>query len=200
MKKIGSKHSGSVSRKKEIIKAALECFIESGITNASINEICRKSNSSTGSIYHHFGSKEQLAAAVYLEGITDYQEGYIKVLESSMDAKEGIYGVITYHLEWVVKNPGWALFIVRDRHASFMETKESELGRLNQEFIRRVSMWFYKHIVSGTIRKTSPELYQAILMGPVQEYIKNFMLNNQTQDIKKVAEDLGFSAWVALKT
>lgn len=200
MKKRGSKHSGSVGRKKEIIKAALDCFIESGTTDTSINEICKKSNASTGSIYHHFGSKEQLAAAVYLEGITDYQEGYINVLETSMDAKSGIYGVIAYHLEWVAKNPAWAQFIIRERHASFMGTTESDLGRLNQEFVNRVSLWFYTHIVSGTIRKTSPELYQAILMGPVQEYIKNCMLKNQTRDIKAVAEELGFAAWVALKS
>lgn len=199
MKKLGSKHSGSISRKKEIIEAALECFTQSGTTDALINDICRKSNCSSGSIYHHFGSKEQLAGAVYLEGIADYQEGYINALESSVGAEAGVYAVIAYHLEWVVKKPDWALFLIRERHSSFMGEQEKELCRLNQEFVKRISAWFNTHIVSGTIKKLSPELYQAILMGPVQEYIENYLLPGQKKDIQYVSEELGFCAWIALR-
>lgn len=199
MKTIGSKHSGTVHRKNEIIKAALECFTTSGTTQASINDICKKSNASSGSIYHHFGSKEQLAAAVYLEGIADYQEGYVRVLESCTDAKAGIYKVISYHLEWVEKKPDWARFIVRERHSSFMGDQENELNSLNQEFFKRISVWFRTHIASGAIRKLSPALYHAILMGPVQEYIKNYLLPHPKKDLNMIAEELGFCAWVALK-
>ena len=34
-----------------------------------------RARASIGSIYHHFRSKEQLAAALYVEGLRDYQEG-----------------------------------------------------------------------------------------------------------------------------
>lgn len=199
MKKIGTRHAGTDDRKKEIIQAALECFTAAGTEAASISGICRTAGSSTGSLYHHFGSKEKLAAAVYLEGIALYQAGYIETLESSLDARSGIFGVIAFHLDWVQKNPRWASFIVRERHAPFMGETEDELERLNQNFMKTVSSWFYRHIVSGSIKRLSPELYQAILLGPVQEYVKSHMLCGKTSDVKAVAETLGNAAWSALK-
>lgn len=200
MKTIGAKHTGTENRKKEIVKAALSCFIQTGTAAASIQDICKKAKASTGSIYHHFGSKEQLAAAVYLEGIADYQAGFISSLETSEDAESGIYGVIAYHLAWVEGNPDWARFIVRERHSPFMGDTEGELARLNGEFMSRVSHWFRRHIEAGSIKRLSPGLYQAILMGPVQEFVKNHMLGDKKPDVTRISKELGFSAWISLKT
>ncbi len=80
MKTKNSKHTTTAARRTEIIRAALACFTELGFTPTGMVDIRRKSNASTGSIYHHFKSKEQLAAEVYLEGIRDYQEGFVTAL------------------------------------------------------------------------------------------------------------------------
>jgi AcrR family transcriptional regulator len=199
MKRIGSKHAGTDDRKKEIILAALECFTETGMESAAIGDICRRAKASTGSLYHHFGSKEKLAAAVYLEGIAIYQAGFVETLESAGDARSGIFGVIAYHLEWVEKNPVWAKFIMRERHAPFMGENEDELSRLNMDFVKKASEWFRRHIASGSIKRLTPGLYQAILMGPVQEYVKNLIMRGEEQDIRSVAEELGAAAWASLK-
>ena len=200
MKRIGSKHAGTDNRKKEIIQAALECFTKAGTTNTSISDICRKSKVSTGSLYHHFKSKENLAAAIYLEGIAMYQDGYVQALEASTNARSGIFAVIAYHLDWVEQNTQWATFIVRERHAPFMGDNEYDLNRLNREFITKISGWFRRHIESGSIKRLPPELYQIILMGPVQEYVKSHMLCGKKPDLAFVSQELGKAAWAALKS
>ena len=63
----------SEGRRREIIKAALTCFTEHGFEKTGMALIREHSGASTGSIYHHFQSKEQLGAAVYLESILDWQ-------------------------------------------------------------------------------------------------------------------------------
>jgi AcrR family transcriptional regulator len=51
-----------------------------------------------GSIYHHFGGKAGLAAALYVEGLEDYQQGFLAVLARQPDAEAGIKGVVQHHL------------------------------------------------------------------------------------------------------
>ncbi|MEN8240040.1 MAG: TetR/AcrR family transcriptional regulator, partial [Actinomycetota bacterium] len=67
-------------RRQAILQAALESFADTGYDATSIEEICRLSGSSVGSFYHHFGSKEGIAAALYEEGIIAYQEGLLEPL------------------------------------------------------------------------------------------------------------------------
>ena len=68
-------------RRQAILDAALQAFTESGTTAATVDDVRRLSGASVGSIYHHFGDKEGLAAALYVEGLRSYQEGFLAVLE-----------------------------------------------------------------------------------------------------------------------
>ncbi|WP_024335218.1 TetR/AcrR family transcriptional regulator [Desulfotignum balticum] len=95
-------------RKLEIIQAALEIFNEKGFTNTTMQEVQSRSGTSYGSVNHHFKSKELLAAAVYMEGLKDYQEGMIATLEQDLGAREGMYRLVGYHLDWVASNLTWA--------------------------------------------------------------------------------------------
>ena len=62
-------------RRQVILDAALEAFAERGTAAATVDDVRRRSGASVGSIYHHFGDKEGLAAALYVEGLRSYQEG-----------------------------------------------------------------------------------------------------------------------------
>ena len=51
-------------RRTEIIDAAGVCFLRSGFHRTTTDEICREANITPGGLYHYFGSKEELIAAV----------------------------------------------------------------------------------------------------------------------------------------
>src|SRR6266566_8365174 len=91
----------SAGRRSRILEAALACFNERGFTATTIEEICQRSGASVGSVYHHFGGKEGLAAALYVEGLRDYQRGFRDVLERNPGAGEGIESLVRHHLRWV---------------------------------------------------------------------------------------------------
>lgn len=200
MKKLKSRHKGTELRKREIIEAALACFIGLGYDRTGISDIREKAGASTGSLYHHFGSKEQLAGEVYLEGIRDYQSGYVRALEEQTDAEKGIRAVIEYHLKWVDANRDWAQFLFRMRHLEFMELKEAEFSELNREFFGRVAAWFRKQIAAGAIRRLSPDLYPAVLMGPCQEFSREYLAGHTVTGIEKTVKDLSAAAWLALRS
>ena len=142
MKTPNAIHAASPKRQREIIEAALACFTEKGFPSTSIAEICKKAGASTGSVYHHFKSKGRLAAAIYLEGIRDYQAGMIDALSAQNCAREGIFAIVRYHLVWVKQNPEWARFLFQKRHAEYMDDTEDEMKRLNTVLFQKMAVWF----------------------------------------------------------
>ena len=198
MKRRNSKNSKTALRRKEIIQAALACFTERGFSETSLADIRRRSKASTGSIYHHFKSKEQLAAQVYLEGIHDYQAGFLATLEQQQRARSGIVAVIEYHLRWVEGHPDWARFLFQKRRAEFMDTTNDDFDRLNKEFIGRAAAWFRHHIKAGSLRPLAPDVFISILLGPCQEFSRQYLSGYARSALDQAIHELARAAWRAL--
>ena len=61
----------SRSSRDKLLASALACFDEHGLTGMTIEQIRRQANSSIGSLYHHFGNREGLIAALFLQLLDD---------------------------------------------------------------------------------------------------------------------------------
>src|SRR5690606_16253103 len=96
---------GCPSRKDDILQAALACFSEQGVDATTIEMIRDRSGASIGSLYHHFGNKERIIAALYLEGVG----GYARLLEAGftkVDSAEAcIRLLVGCYVDWVLANP-----------------------------------------------------------------------------------------------
>jgi AcrR family transcriptional regulator len=198
MKTLNATHVKSPVRQRQIIEAALACFTEKGFPATSIADICKKAGASTGSVYHHFKSKGRLAAAIYLEGIRDYQTGMTETLSRQKTAKGGIFAIVHYHLTWVKDNPEWARFLFQKRHAEYMDGSEEEMKRLNAEFVNGMSAWFTGHIESGTIKKLPRDIFIALLLGPCQEFARMVVSGFARSEVDEAARKLAAAAWSAL--
>ncbi len=199
MKKLNTRHAATQKKQRQIIQAALACFTENGYSETRIADICKRCNANTGSIYHHFKSKELLAAQVYLEGIRDYQTGFLDILEKQEKAREGIFTLIHYHLNWVEKNPNWSRFLIQKRHAEFMGATADDFSALNKAFMKGCADWFGAHIASGKFRKLPREVFISILLGPCQEYSRLLVSGVIAKSgVQKAADELGLAAWRAL--
>jgi len=198
MKKINSTHAQSSIRQKQIIDAALSCFSEKGFTETSIADICRKAGASTGSVYHHFQSKGRLAAAVYLEGIRDYQSGMIQKLSEQESARDGIHAIVTYHLSWVEENPDWAQFLFQKRHADFMGDIETEMNHLNAEFARAMSAWYQKCVEAGCLRIFPRDVLISLILGPCQEFSRIYISGYASSKVEDAARAISNAVWASL--
>lgn len=180
-----------MSRRKEILDAALAAFAETG--EVAIEEVRRRSGASIGSIYHHFGGKEGIAAALYLEILGDYQAGAARALESAKGGEEGVKALVRHHLRWVGRNPERARFLLRDRSAR--EAAGEELGRLNRDFSAAVDGWVGQH---PEIRTLPREVFYAVTIGPAQEAAR-LWLGDAIPSLRKVEDELAESAWRAVR-
>ena len=67
-------------RRDQILDAARACFAEHGYAATTIEQIAARSGASNGSIYHHFGAKDGILAALYVSALASYQDELLALL------------------------------------------------------------------------------------------------------------------------
>ena len=75
------------TRRREIIDAARACFLRAGFHRTTTDEICREANITPGGLYHYFGSKEELIAAVIERSAEDAVKRMRGLIAEAMDAE-----------------------------------------------------------------------------------------------------------------
>lgn len=102
--------------RQRVLDAAAAICAASGANSLSIAALTEASGVSNGSIYHHFGSREGVIAALVLDAFSSFQEGLVSVLgEHPDDAQAGIESMVRYHLNWMESNPDLARLLVDQR-------------------------------------------------------------------------------------
>lgn len=199
MGRIRRTQSRSTVRRRQIIAAALKCFIETGVSGTPMEAIRKRSGASTGSIYHHFKSKEELAAAVYLEGLSHYQAGLIAELMLNHDARGGIMAMVRFHLTWVQENPDWARYLFQMRRAPFIKAREAAIQEKNQVFMDQLTAWFRPRIRRGSIRRLPGDLYPSLILGPCQEFVREWLAGEIRTEVDTAARIIGEGVWRSVR-
>lgn len=198
MKPLNAIHQSTPARKKQILDAALRHFAQRGVEASAVEDIGHDAGVAVSSIYHHFGGKDRLAAAVYCEGIDRFQDGYAAALEAQVDAHAGILAVVRYHLDWVAAHPDWARYLFDTRRNRFDAQQEQALSVLNQKFYVRLGQWFRPRIENGELRALPFETYMALLVGPCQELARIHLGGRLASDMETIKQTTAQALWRAV--
>jgi AcrR family transcriptional regulator len=189
----------SASRRAEILNAALKLFVSKGFAATTMDELRRRSGASIGSIYHHFGPKEEVAAALYVEGMRDYQGGFLRELERHEDAEAAIKGVVRHHLRWIAANDDLARFLFHHREPELQLATRGPLRSVNRSFFKAAASWLEAEAERGAIRRLPRDLYYGLWIAPAQEFGRSWLLGHTTTPIDQAARVLGEAAWRSLR-
>jgi len=192
------RRKSSEQRQADILVAALACFAEQGVARTTMAHICRRASASVGSVYHHFQSKEQLAAALYLQGITEVQAYSLGELRRHNQAEQGIRALVESYLTWVERRPDFARFLLSERHAEFMSLAEQALRAMNHDFRESVRAWLAAHVRDGMLRELAPEVYSALLVGPAEYVARQWLAGRLHGALPDAKRQLSDAAWAAL--
>jgi AcrR family transcriptional regulator len=156
----------------------------------------QRSGASVGSIYHHFGDKEGIAAALYVAALEDYQRGLQQLLAEGSDPEPTIKALVRYHLRWVAADRDRARFLLsgRPRRAA------GEIAQLNRRAFKATSRWLDEQVAAGQIRPIPFELLYAVLIGPAQEFCRHWLEGRMRTPLRTVERELASAAWRALAT
>lgn len=189
-------------RRSEILNAALETVVEVGESGSYVEEVCRRASVSVGTLYHHFGSKDQLIATLHYSVLNDYQRGAGAILAADPPAERGIKETVDYHLRWLLRHRRQSTFLLRQPFAGYRSADlPSDLLEENEAFLSVVRSWLDRRMSEGTLRPLPFELVVALLIGPVHHWARSALFHGSAPpaSIKAASEAIAEGVWQALR-
>lgn len=108
-------------RREVIRREAAELFARQGVAATTVREIADAAGILSGSLYHHFASKDDIVESVLSTFLTELRERYDVVLRSGGDASERLRGLVMASLETVAAHPRATEIYQNDAHRLLAE-------------------------------------------------------------------------------
>ncbi len=166
---------------------------------ATIDAIRRRSQASVGSIYHHFGTKESIAATLFMQGLDDYWPRLILAVQAAPTAERAIHGLIAANVNWIVANPDLARFMFARRQA-VSAAHEQAVRDCTAAHFKAMLAAFKPWFAQGVLRRMPHELYGPLLMSPAQDLVRNWLGGRVKLDPRCAVAELSRAAWCSLAT
>lgn len=187
------------TRKQEIIEAALQCFTEHGVEATTIEMIRERSGASVGSLYHHFGNKESIAAAIFNDAMEEHAERQQALLAQASTVEAGVKALAYAYIDWIADNPERAHFALYSRGYLAKGEAAATMNAGKRKRLSSVLAWFRPHIASGGLKKLPIECYASLITGPAHDYARLWLSGRAKTNIKAYREIFAEAAWNAVK-
>jgi AcrR family transcriptional regulator len=192
-------------RRTDILEAALACFNRLGYANATIADVRRESSASVGSIYHHFGDKEGIAGALYVEALRRYQANLLEKITGSgsrtgaRTARGLVRGIVIHSIDWMIAHSKWSQYLFEMRRTEGVAAAEPVIRRETAAFFAQLSARMKAYIEKGEIRDLPMEVTGALLVGPAQELVRHWQRVGVPKNVNRVRDELAEAAWRSLR-
>lgn len=184
----------STSRRTTLLQAALTCFAQHGVEATTIAMLREATGASTGSLYHHFGSKEGVVEALYLEGLRDFRRLQADYLARASGLQDGVRALVHAQVDWITAHPHWADFLFRQRPQLAGRAAETQLLAEQAASARALMDWFTAY---GP-RRWPLSVEIALVIGPVHEYARHWLAGRVTEPLSVWREVFAEAALGAL--
>ena len=111
MPKLTEEHR--LARREQILDAAMNCFINNGFHQTSMNDICEESGLSVGAVYLYFESKDEIIKACWKRHLAYRQDVYQQAYkEKTVQEVAGSVGEQAFsQISMSITNRDWQLWI-----------------------------------------------------------------------------------------
>lgn len=187
------------SRKDEILQAALACFTEHGVDVTTIEMIRDRSGASIGSLYHHFGNKERIIAALYLAGTAQYADLLQRGFASAASAEACVKLLVTSYIDWVVANPDWARFILHSRSRVEAGEMGDALREANRQHFAQILTALAEYRRQGLFKALPDDCFASVVIGPTHDLARNWLAGRTQNELGECRELLAQIVWDSVK-
>ena len=188
-----------LQRREQIIRSALEAFTEKGIFKTTMSDIRHRSGASTGSVYHHFGSKQHIAFEIYLHGIDSFYQVALDVFDENQDGERSIKKIIERSLRWHDDHRQLGYYLFRAADTGFLHEHDEAIRSRQVRFLKRFGEWVAPRMHSGEIRPIPPRMQVPLIVGPTREFLRNWMPRCEPQHLREALDLLPQATWDAIK-
>lgn len=191
-------HRKTSAKKLKIIKTALEIFNQHGIENTTIEMIRVATETSVGSLYHHFGNKEGLAAAVYLTGLQDFSERLFHSVKQCKTLKEAVYCIVESNIDWIEEQPLWARFIFEQHNVLKVAGEEQHFKESASQLQQALNKFIVGLENEIPLQDYPPEILSSLLVGPTHDYARHWLSGRRAIPLLQLKGHFALAAWQSL--
>jgi AcrR family transcriptional regulator len=159
-----------------MLDAARDLLLEQGATSATIEAISGASGAPTGSIYHRFGSRDELLARLWIRAVYRSQASFLAALEDA-DADAAARAAALSIVDFCEAEPADARLLASFRREDLIRTTSGqladELQELNRPLERAVvdlARRLYGKATRATVNRTLLAVFD-LPYGAVRRYL-----------------------------
>jgi AcrR family transcriptional regulator len=184
--------------KRQILRCALALFNEQGVEATTIDIIRERSDMSVGAIYHHFGSKEGVAAALFMAALDDQTRLRDAYLAEAESVRGWVQALVFSYVDWVDQQPEWARFQYQARRAVIQGGFNEPLQEANRERNTQLKAWFSEPGNRAAFRQLPLELLLSLIIGPAESYCRAWLSERVRHSPAFYRQELAEAAWRAV--
>lgn len=180
----------ATSVRDDLLAAGLVVFDRVGFEAATVAAIRTRARASNGSFFHVFGSKKELAGALFLEVLRHYHAAVLAALDPLPDAEQGIDRLIRAHLDWVAACRREARYLFEISRSEWTEDIRDAQRAQNACLADGIERWRAPLVASGELLPMTPVMFISQLIGPAQVFCRAFLSGRDRTDPRVEADTL----------
>ncbi|MGW2016503.1 TetR/AcrR family transcriptional regulator [Streptomyces sp. NPDC001927] len=194
-----AKQSRGEATVERLLAAALEVFATSGQAGFTVNAVTRASGVSLGSLYHHFGSFDGLAAALYGSCLQQTYTAALGAVDRARTAHTGIRAFVTTYLRFIRENPAVARYLHGSAYSSYLAVDADRARGVEPDHFPRVADHLKRWIDSGEIAPLPAPLLEVLIIGPVAVAAHRWLATPEDIDLNQATRILSDRIWASVR-
>lgn len=153
-------------RKSNILDTARELLLEKGLNSTSINQIAKRAELSVGAIYFYYKDKEELFAALQLEGLELLHEAIRKAVAKKVAPDKKIRAIAMAYLQFSEEHKNYfdiINYFLTSPETIFSPELKSEIDEHGDASIAMMTLAVQEGIDAGLFKPVDPKR-QAIIL------------------------------------
>ncbi|RSN09381.1 TetR/AcrR family transcriptional regulator [Nonomuraea sp. WAC 01424] len=185
-------------RSEETVRRLLDTALEVYPADFTLRAVTTRSGVSMGSVYHHFGSLEGLAAALYSRCMDELLDTLIAAVGPAADARDGVRRAVTAYLGFTAAHAAEARFIHAAPYALDLGPYAERIAAAKASRLARLNAWIGAHMEDGSVARLPAAQVEMLLIGPVAEVSRRWLAGAPEIDLAEAARILPDRIWLSL--
>jgi AcrR family transcriptional regulator len=166
--------SRAEATRQRVLDAALAVYRAHGHDGFNVHAIVAESGVSMGSIYHHFGSMDGLAAALYARSMSALLEHIAAAISGVRSLRRGVARIVEAYLSFAQRQRAEMSFIHASAYSSFLPAHAAQIAQ-SKARMQEIRAFFAKHTATGRISPLPEWLLEILVIGPVAELTRRWL-------------------------
>ncbi|MGL5889709.1 MAG: TetR/AcrR family transcriptional regulator [Bacteroidia bacterium] len=163
------RQTSDTEKKLAILDATLRLIRNNGFHNAPMSQVAKEAGVGTGTIYHHFVSKESIIAALYAQQKELMGRALLRGDKAGDNYRERFFRFWQNLYKHFVNHPDGFLFLEQYSNSPYINTS---LRDDNEHFYAPVIAFITQGVKNGILRNMDPELLVALIYGNITTCVK----------------------------